>query len=441
MRGIVMWAWESVFYQIYPLGLLGAPFENDDILNPRILRLINWIPHMKRLGITAVYICPVFQSDSHGYNTRDFKVLDSRLGTNDDFKCFCDALKEQSIRIVLDAVFHHVGRGFPNFQDVIKNGSASNYKEWFFLDFSKTSSYGDNFWYEGWEGNYDLVKLNLKNSQVQDYLLQCVEYWTDEFGLDGLRLDVAYSLEYEFVRRLRMLCNHKKQDFWLLGEQIHGDYNLMVNETMLHSATNYECYKGMYSSFNSNNLFEISHSLNRQFGNEDWCLYRGKHLFNFVDNHDVSRISSMLQNKNHVPLIYGLLFGIPGIPCIYYGSEWGEQADKSQGDQALRIAVEKPLFNELSEFIAKLAWLKQKNPVLNYGDYRSIFLTNKQCVFQRQLNGSRILIAMNIEEIPFYAHFSYEECEVEDLITNQKFLIQQGFEMEPYRVYFLQVLL
>lgn len=436
-----MWAENHVFYQIYPLGMLGAPFEQDGILVHRLLKLKDFVPHFQMLHVNAVYLCPIFQSDSHGYNTRDFRTIDCRLGTNQDFLEVCDYFHQNGIRIVLDAVFHHVGRGFDFFQDVCRHGAQSEYRDWFFLDFSRTSNYGDSFWYEGWEGNYDLVKLNLKNPAVTDYLLDSVDFWIEEFGIDGLRLDVAYSLEYEFIRNLRKRCDAKKSDFWLLGELIHGDYNQMVNDTMLNSATNYECYKGMYSSFNSNNLFEIMHSLNRQFGNENWCLYRGKHLFNFVDNHDVSRIASQLQNEHHIPLIYGLLFGIPGIPCIYYGSEWGERALKSQGDPALRIEIKEPVVNELTTWISKLSFIKQSNRVLNEGDYRSIFISNKQCVFQRQLDGSRMLIAVNADEHQFYAHFSYEECEAEDLITNQKFKIQQGFLMEPYRVYFLQVLL
>ena len=90
---------------------------------------------------------------------------------------------------------------------------------------------------------------------------------------------------------------------------------------MLHSCTNYECYKGLYSSFNCMNMFEIGHSLARQFGPEQWTLYKGKHLLCFCDNHDVTRVASILQEPRHLPLIYGLMFGMPGIPCLYYGSE------------------------------------------------------------------------------------------------------------------------
>ena len=170
-----------------------------------------------------------------------------------------------------------------------------------------------------------MVKLNLQNPAVTDYLLNCVKNWVEMFDIDGLRLDVAYSLDQNFMKRLCSFTKELKPDFALIGEVLFGDYNLIVNDEMLHSCTNYECYKGLYSSFNDMNLFEIAHSLNRQFGPEQWCIYRGKHLMTFADNHDVTRLASILKNPAHLPLVYGVLFGMPGIPCIYYGSEWGEE--------------------------------------------------------------------------------------------------------------------
>ena len=279
-----MWAEESVFYQIYPLGFTGVPFENNGGLaesekqgGAPILKVADWIPHMERLGINAIYFSPIFESDTHGYNTRDYRMVDRRLGSNADFKELCEKLHAHGIKVVLDGVFNHVGRGFGPFQDVVRNRENSRYTGWFYrIAFDGDSPYHDGLWYEGWEGHYDLVKLNLRNEEVVNYLLDSVGHWMDEFGIDGLRLDVAYSLDEDFVRRLRSYCDSRKQDFFLLGEMLHGDYNRLVNDSMLHSATNYECYKGLYSSFNSMNLFEINHSLLRQFGPENWTLYKGK---------------------------------------------------------------------------------------------------------------------------------------------------------------------
>ena len=235
---------------------------------------------------------------------------------------------------MLDGVFNHVGRGFWAFQDVLRNRESSPYRYWFNIDFNGNSPYSDGLWYEGWEGHYDLVKLNLRNEEVISHIFDCVRTWVEEFDIDGLRLDVAYMIDREFLRRLRGFCDSLKEEFVLIGEMIHGDYTQIVNDSMLHSATNYECYKGLYSSFNSMNMFEICHSLKNQFGPESWCRYRGMHLLCFADNHDVSRIASVLTNERHLPLLYTLMFAMPGIPCIYYGSEWGAKADKKDGDSA-----------------------------------------------------------------------------------------------------------
>ena len=199
-----MWAYESVFYQIYPLGFCGAPFENDGVLEHRILKVNDWIPHIKKLGADAIYFSPVFESDTHGYNTRDYTKIDTRLGTNEDFAQVCDNLHKDGIKVVLDGVFNHVGRGFWAFQDVLKNRESSPYVNWFGrIAFDGNSNYNDGLWYEGWEGNYDLVKLNLRNEDVIQHIFSAIKGWVDEFDIDGLRLDVAYCLDHDFLSRLR----------------------------------------------------------------------------------------------------------------------------------------------------------------------------------------------------------------------------------------------
>ena len=217
---------------------------------------------------------------------------------------------------------------------------------------------------------------------------------------------------------------------------LHGDYNRLVNDGMLHSATNYECYKGLFSSFNSMNMFEIVHSLLRQFGPENWTLYKGKHMLSFVDNHDVTRVASILSNEKHLPLIYALCFGMPGIPCVYYGSEWGAKANKSEGDPALRACFEEPVFNELSEWISKLAKAKKESPALNYGDFRSVVLTNKQCIFERKTEGERVLVAINADSEPFTAHFDAGCGQAVDLISGKMHDFGGGSELPPYSASF-----
>lgn len=436
-----MWSYETVFYQIYPMGFTGAPFENDGILTPRIRKVMDWIPHLQKLHVGAVYFSPVFESDTHGYNTRDYQNIDVRLGTNEDFKEVCDALHKAGIRVLLDGVFNHVGRGFFGFQDVLKNRESSPYKDWFYINFGGNDGYNDGLWYEGWEGHYDLVKLNLKNPAVCDYLLDSVKMWIDTFGIDGLRLDVAYLVDRDFLRRLRRETAAWKEDFVLIGEMIGGDYNQIMGDDMCHSVTNYECYKGLYSSLNSMNLFELVHSLMRQFGPEPWTLYRGRHLLNFADNHDVTRLASILTNPAHLPLAYTLLFGMPGMPILYYGSEWGVKAHKSEGDPALRPCFEKPEWNALTDHIAGCAKAFSSEKALQYGEFKSLVLTNRQCVFERRLSdgSERVLVAVNADENPYTAHADFGAGEAIDLITGKKVSFEGGLNLPPCTGYLLKV--
>lgn len=442
-----MWAYENTFYQWYPLNAVGAPFENDGILTHRITALERWIPHLQKLGIGAVYFSPIFESDTHGYNTRDYRNIDVRLGTNDDFAHLCKTLHSAGIRVVLDGVFNHVGRGFFAFQDVLAKQEQSQYCDWFYIDFGGNSNYNDGLWYEGWEGHFDLVKLNLNNEEVVSYLLDSVKFWIDCFGIDGLRLDVAYMVDQNFLRRLRAATAAWKDDFVLIGEMIGGDYNAIMGEDMCHSVTNYECYKGMYSSLNSRNLFEIAHSLQRQFGSDPGCLYRGRHLLSFVDNHDVTRAASILQSPEYLPLLYGLMFGIPGFPCIYYGSEWAIRGEKSQGDNALRPAVEIPEWNDLTTFIAKLCRIRSTHPCLQYGRYRTLALTNNQFVFEREgssvnsagdASSSRLLIAMNLETSEYTAHFDARAGRARDLISDEIYDFGGGLQIPPCSILYLE---
>lgn len=349
-----------------------------------------------------------------------------------------DALHAAGIRVVLDGVFNHVGRGFWAFQDVKEKKWDSPYKDWFHLSFDGNSGYNDGFWYEGWEGHYDLVKLNLRNEEVVRHLLESVRGWVEDYDIDGLRLDVAYCLDREFLKRLRAFTKELKPEFWLVGELLHGDYNQFVNEEMLHSATNYECYKGLYSSFNSMNLFEICHSLNRQFGPEQWTLYKGKHLLCFVDNHDVSRIASILNNEQHLPLIYAMLFGMPGVPCVYYGSEWGAKGNKKDGDPALRLSYEKPEENELTEWIGKLAHIHREEKALCYGDYQTPVLTNRQCVMKRSFEGTRVFVAVNADEQPFEAWFDAGCESYTDLLSGEKKSWEGHLSLLPYSAAYIK---
>lgn len=432
-----MWYFEGTMYQIYPLGMCGAPFENDGVLTHRILKVLDFIPHLERLGVKAVYFSPLFESDTHGYNTRDYRQIDVRLGTNEDFKKVCDSLHQAGIKIILDGVFNHCGRGFFGFKDVCEKREASQYKDWFYIDFNGNSGYNDGLWYEGWEGNYDLVKLRLNNPEVSNYLLDSVKFWIDEFGIDGLRLDVAYMVDRDFLRALRHHTSQWKEDFFLAGEILGGDYKEIMNPEMCHSATNYECFKGIFSSINSHNLFEIVHSLLRQFGPEDWTLYRGEHLISFVDNHDVSRIASNIEDHRLLPIAYTLMFAIPGIPMIYYGSEWGVPGRKEDGDPGLRPAIDAPQWTELTDHVAACGAAFNSSKALQYGEFYSKLLENEHCVFERNYQGERVIVAINLTGDEYVAHFDAGAGRAKDLITGEEVDFGGGLRIPPFRGYML----
>lgn len=427
-----MWYNEAVFYQIYPLGLCGCPKENDGVQAHRILRLKSWAKHIRDLGATAVLLNPLMDSDRHGYDTRNYGLPDVRLGTKKDVKEVCDAFHAAGLKVVFDGVFNHVGRGFWAFRDVQEKKWDSPYCDWFHLSFDGDSCYGDGFWYEGWEGHYELVKLNLQNPQVVAHQFENIAYWVQDYGIDGLRLDVAYCLPEDYLRQLRAFTDSLKPEFFLVGETLHGDYRRIMNPQMCHAVTNYECYKGLYSSFNSMNLFEIGHSLQRQFGPEPWALYRGQHLLSFLDNHDVERIASILANPAHLAPAYGLLFGMPGIPCLYYGSEWGTHGRKQDGDDALRPQLEAPESNGLTDWIRLLALARKESPALMYGSYQNVHLQNKQIVFARQWENQRVLVAINADSSPYTAWCDLGGSRGTNLLTGETRDFGGHLDMPPY---------
>lgn len=389
------WYDSAVFYHIYPLGLCGCPHDNNGETGAHFDKLNEWAEHAKRIGCNAIYIGPLFESGSHGYDTTDYRLVDRRLGTNDDFKQFVKNCHANDVKVIVDGVFNHTGRDFFAFQDIKQNRENSRYKDWYCnVNFWGNNEYNDGFSYDNWGGYNLLAKLNLWNPEVKNYHLETVKFWVDEFDIDGIRLDAADVLDFGFMKELRSFCNGLKPDFWLMGEVIHGDYSRWVNNDMLHSVTNYELHKGLYSGHNDHNYFEIAHTIKRLNG-----IVGDKKLYTFCDNHDVARIYSKLNNKAHMYNVAILVYTVPGIPSIYYGSEFGIPGNKEKGsDWNLRPDLNLADFNEKDELPAlytTLGHLKQRFPELTYGDYRELYLTTGQFAFARCLDGRAVVTALN----------------------------------------------
>ena len=395
------WYNEAVFYHIYPLGLKGAPKQNE-YGEPvhRLNTLLPWIDHIKEIGCTALYIGPLFESVGHGYETTDYRKLDSRLGDNEDLKNFVATCHEKGIKVIFDGVFNHTGRDFFAFKDIQEKRQNSPYVNWYCnVNFSGNTEYNDGFSYENWGGYNLLVKLNQRNPDVQNYICDVIRFWVSEFDVDGIRLDAADVLDFDFMKQLRRTAEEVKPDFWLMGEVIHGDYSRWVNGSTLHSVTNYALHKALYSGHNDHNYFEIAHTVKylQNMGDLD--------LYNFVDNHDVERIYTKLSNKAHFAPVHVLLYTLPGVPSIYYGSEFGIEGRKERtSDDSLRPAlnladyadaVEK---NPCTALIAALGKVRQNTPALNYGSYAELMLTNRQYAFARDLDGVRVIVTVNNDD-------------------------------------------
>ena len=401
------WYENSVFYHIYPLGMLGAPKENSyGEVEHRLPELKKWLPHLTGMGVNAIYIGPLFESVGHGYETTDYKKLDSRLGDNDDLKDFVKACHDKDIKVIFDGVFNHTGRDFFAFKDIKENRENSRYKDWYCnVNFWGNNEYNDGFSYDNWGGYNLLVKLNQRNPEVKDYIADVIRYWVNEFDVDGIRLDAADVLDFDFMKMLRWVAGEVKPEFWLMGEVIHGDYTRWVNDGTLHAVTNYTLHKALYSGHNDHNYFEIAHTVKRLYemgGNRP----DGLRLYNFSDNHDVERIITKLSNKaNYLP-VHILVYTLPGVPSIYYGSEFGIEGEKHRGgsDDAIRPALNYEDYknaltdNSYTRIIAALGKVRNATPALSYGEYREVMLTNRQYVFSRKMGDTTVIVAVNNDE-------------------------------------------
>jgi glycosidase len=303
----------------------------------------------------------------------------------------------RGIRVIFDGVFNHTGREFFAFKDLRQNRENSRYRDWYCnVNFWGNNEFNDGFSYESWGGYNIMAKLNQRNPEVQNYICDVIRFWVSEFDIDGIRLDAADVLDFNYMKRMRRVANKIKPDFWLMGEVIHGDYNRWANADTLHSVTNYHLHKALYSGHNDYNYFEIAHTVKRlnDMG--------GLKLYNFVDNHDVERIFTKLSNKAHFTPTHILLYTLPGIPSIYYGSEFGIEGKKERfSDDSLRPALSLADYadaaekNSCTKLVSALGKLRQNTPALSYGDYKELSLTTGQYAFARNNNGKSVIVTVN----------------------------------------------
>ena len=333
------WVDHVTWWQLHPLTFVGAEPEAlppGAAAVPRLRRLEPWLDHLVELGCNGLALGPIFAAQTHGYDTVDHFRIDARLGTDADFDHLVAACRERGVRLLLDGVFNHVGRGFHAFVDVLEHGRSSAFASWFRLDFDgAAASSPDGFGYADFEGHRGLVALNHDEPAVADHVVAVMRHWLDR-GADGLRLDAAYAVPPAFWRTVtdRVRADHPQA--WIVAEVIHGDYAAIVADGGLDSLTQYELWKAIWSSLNDRNLFELS-----------WALARHEEFtqaftpLTFIGNHDVTRIASRLDDERHLPHALAVLLTSAGVPSIYAGDEHGFRGvkyDRAGGDDEIRPA-------------------------------------------------------------------------------------------------------
>lgn len=308
------WSRHAIFWGVFPLGFTGAEDVLDDAGQEpahRLRGLLGWLDHLVELGCNGLLLNPLFASMSHGYDTLDYFRIDPRIGDLDDFDALVAGCHQRGIRVVLDGVFNHVGRGYPGL-DAVTTG-------------------------EVFEGEQQLVELDHADPAVQQLVRDVMAYWLER-GVDGWRLDAAYAVPAEFWTTVIPPVREKFPESWFLGEMIHGDYAAYAETAGLDSITQYELWKAMWSSIETANFFELEHTLGRHAE----LLDKGLVPFTFLDNHDTTRIASQIGDPRHWGHAIALLLFLPGIPSLYYGDELGLTGIKEErlgGDDAIRPAL------------------------------------------------------------------------------------------------------
>jgi cyclomaltodextrinase len=410
------WAQNAVWWQVYPLGFLGAvpaPAESSSAesstaesttaasTEPRSLAsLADWFDYLIELGCNALLLGPVFTSESHGYDTVDHFSIDPRLGTEADFDTLIEQAHSRGIRVVLDGVFNHVGRSNPLFQRAIADGASESDRSWFRFSDPADPTHADSF-----EGHDALVAFNLDSPDVQGYVADAMTHWLER-GADGWRLDAAYTMPAGFWTTVLPGVRERFSDAWFVGEMIHGDYAGYVAESGLDSVTQYELWKAIFNSLNEGNLFELAHSLTRH--NEFSASFLPQ---TFIGNHDVTRIASAISDERHHSHALALLLMVPGTPSIYYGDEQGFRGvkeDRAGGDDEIRPAFPPvpgdlaPWGEPVHRLHQRLIAMRRRHAWLATATVEVRALTNEsaQIVARDASSGSEATLSLNLGDTP-----------------------------------------
>ena len=406
------WSDHAIWWQLHPISFLGAPATADGPgaqprIVPRLERLEPWLDYLVELGCNGLALGPIFASESHGYDTLDHFRVDPRLGTEAEFEQLVEQCRARGVRLLLDGVFNHVGRGFPQFRDVLAHGRSSPYADWFRLDFSSPGEGGDGFSYACFEGHRGLVALNHASPEVAQYVVSVMTHWLER-GADGWRLDAAYAVPAGFWHSVTDQVRRSHPQAWFVGEYIHGDYAAAVREGGLDSATQYELWKAVWSSLNDGNFFELAWALRRH---EGYCAEMNP--LTFVGNHDVTRIASRLDDIRHLPHALAILFTTAGVPSVYAGDEQafrGVKYERADGDAQIRPAFPQegppglaPYGKIVFRLHQDLIGLRRRHPWLLRAGISMLHLENHAVALHARdpEGGPGLVVLLSLKDEPF----------------------------------------
>jgi cyclomaltodextrinase / maltogenic alpha-amylase / neopullulanase len=397
------WIERAVWWQVYPLGFVGAEREGCAEVTHRLGHLVGWLDYAVNLGASGILLGPIFASSTHGYDTIDHFQIDGRLGDQSNFDALVKAAHDRGLRIVLDGVFNHVGREHPQFQRAIAGGPHSPEASWFRLIPPADKALGEEPDYATFEGHRQLVALNHDEPAVADYVTRVMVHWLER-GADGWRLDAAYAVPRRFWAQVLPAVRARHSGTYIFGEVIHGDYAGFVREAGVDAVTQYELWKAIWSGLNDRNFFELAWALDRHNVMLDTFVPQ-----TFIGNHDVTRIASRLLDERHFAHALVILMTCGGLPSIYAGDEQAFRGIKEHrvgGDDAIR-----PAFPATPAQLAPFGWstyrlhqeligLRRRRPWLYGARTRVTELHNTDVVFEAFHEKNRLWIALNLAEAP-----------------------------------------
>lgn len=381
------WVEHALWWHVYPLGFLGAERtlaeHGADRVTHRLPGLVPWLDHVVELGLNGLALGPVFASETHGYDTTDHLRIDPRLGDEDDFAALVAACRERGVRLLLDGVFNHVGRGFPRVADWARRR-------------------GDGA-YATFEGHDALVALDHSSPEVAAHVRTVMRHWLER-GADGWRLDAAYAVPPAFWQQVLPDVRAAHPGAYVVGEVLHGDYAAAVATSGMDAVTQYELWKAVWSALNDGNFFELAWTLTRHDALLDTFV-----PLTFVGNHDVTRIASRLEDPRHLAHALVVLLTVGGTPSVYAGDEQGFRGvkeDRAGGDDAVRPAFPatpaalpadgRPVQRLHQQLIA----LRRRHPWLHRARTRQLELTNTRFAYEVRAGDAALAVALSTDDAP-----------------------------------------